>query len=254
MTLNYQFRLVGLLLTLACISGTAQDRQVEVELNTSYERLNHGYAPWRSVALEVSKKLAPSRTLYGSLSETERFSLRDQQFTGGLYVPFGKRWLAQVEASVSPSHRVQARWSAFGQLGRELGRGWVAHAGFRHSAYNHTSANLSTLTLERYWQKYRAAYTLFVSQQPRTGVSTSHSVQANYYYRERHSIGVTVAVGRELTNLGPRGLLRTEARGVALTGRHWLHAHWALSYDLNWHQQGDIYIRKGMRVGVRYYF
>ncbi len=223
-------------------------------MRTSYERLTHGYAPWRSVTLDVSKKLAARRVLYGSVSATERFALRDQQFTGGVYFPLGQRWLAQVEASASPSHRVQARWSAFGQLGRELGRGWVAHAGFRHSAYNRTSANLSTVTLERYWRKYRAAYTLFVSQQPGTGVATSHSVQANYYYGERHSIGMTVAAGQELTNLGPRGLLRSEARGVALTGRHWMNAHWALSYDVNWNRQGDIYSKKGMSIGLRYYF
>ncbi len=257
--------IVAWLVSLLCAAGMAQDKpaatavttepkQVEIELSTSYESLNHGYAPWLSVALDVSKKLANRRVIYGALRETSRFSLRDQEVMGGVYLPLGKRWLAQVEASVSPSHRVLAKWSAFGQLGRELGRGWVAQAGFRRTAYNQTNANLSVTTIERYWKNYRAAYSLYVSHLPGAGVATSHSMQANYYYRERNSLGLTVAAGQELTNLGARGLLRTEARGVALSGRHDLNQRGTFSYDLNWNRQGDIYTRKGVRLGFRFHF
>ncbi len=77
-------------------SATAAERNVQIELNASYESLTHGYAPWRSLSLDVSKKLADRRVLYGSLRETSRFSLRDQEVMGGLYFPLGKRWLAQV--------------------------------------------------------------------------------------------------------------------------------------------------------------
>jgi YaiO family outer membrane protein len=250
------------LLGLVCLSGMAQDKpavpadpkNVEIELSTSYERLNHGFAPWFTLSLDVSKKLADRRVIYGALRETSRFSLRDQEVMGGMYIPLSKRWLAQVEASVSPSHRVQAKWSAFGQIGRELGRGWGAQAGFRRTAYNQTSANLGIVTIERYWKKYRAAYSLYIAQLPGTGVSTSHRVQANYYYRERNSIGVTIAAGQELTNLAARGVLRTEARGVALSGRHELNRRWTVNYDFNWNRQGDIYTRKGARVGFRFHF
>ena len=261
MKLKYEF-IVALLVGLICTAAIAQDKpasttepkRVEIELSTSYESLNHGYAPWLSLSLDVSKKLANRRVIYGALRETSRFSLRDQEVMGGVYIPLGKRWLAQVEASGSPSHRVQAKWSVFGQLGRELARGWVAQAGFRRTAYNQTSVNLSILSLERYWKNYRAAYSLYVSHLPGVGVSTSHSLQANYYYRERNALGVTVAAGQELTNLGARGLLRTEARGVALSGQHWLGQRWTVNYALNWNQQGDIYTRKGARVGFRFHF
>lgn len=261
MSLKYEC-MVALLLGLICTTGVAQyqpgattePKRVEIELNTSYERLNHGYAPWFSLSLDVSKKLANRRVIYGALRETSRFSLRDQEVMGGVYVPLGKRWLAQVEASASPSHRVLAKWSVFGQLGHELGRGWVAQAGFRRTSYNQTNANLSVLTLERYWKKYRAVYAMYVSHLPGVGVATSHSVQANYYYRERNSLGLTVAAGQELTNLGARGLLRTEARAVALSGRHWLNNRWTVNYDLNWNRQGDIYTRKGARIGFRFHF
>ena len=246
----------------ACVPHVAQAQSatqsatqaVEVELSTSYQALNHGLAPWKSVSLEFSKKLAPRRTIYGSVSETSRFALLDHQFTGGAYFSLSKRWLAQIEASFSPSHRVQARYTIMGQLGRELGRGWLATVGVRHSSYNQARANLHTLGVERYWQKYRAAYTLFVSQQPGIGSTTSHSLQANYFYRERDAIGLILATGKELTNLGPRGLLATEARGIAVTGRHAVNRHWAINYDLNWNRQGDIYSRRGGRIGVRYYF
>ncbi len=261
MKLKYEFvvtLLLGLLSTVVTAQdkpvATAEPKRVQIELHTTYERLSHGYAPWFSLALEASKKLANRRVIYGAVRQTSRFSLRDQEAMGGIYVPLGKRWLAQVEASVSPSHRVLPKWSVFGQLGRELGRGWVAHAGFRRTAYNQTSANLTVLTLERYWKNYRGAYALYLAQLPGVGVSVSHSVQASYYYRERNAIGLTVAAGQELSNLGARGLLRTEARAVALSGRHWLNNRWTVNYDLNWNRQGDIYTRKGARVGFRFHF
>lgn len=245
-------------LILACLPNLvlaqSATSSVEIKLSASYDSLSRGYAPWRSVSLDVSKKLAPRLAIYGSATETSRFGLQDHQFTGGLYFPLGKRWLGHVEASFSPSHQVQSKWAIQGQLGRELGRGWVATVGLRHSAYNQLRSNLNTVTIERYWKKYRAAYTLYVSQQPGVGVTTSHSIQANYYYRERNSIGLTLAAGRELTNLGPRGFLATEVRSIALTGRHSVSQHWAVSYDLSWNQQGDIYSRKGVRFGVRYNF
>lgn len=247
--LALQFILAGVVASAQSITPP-----VEVALSTSYETLNHGFAPWKSVSLEVSKTLAPRRSIYGSISETSRFALLDHQFSAGAYFSLNKRWLAQIEGSFSPSHRVQARYSVMGQLGRDLGRGWLATVGIRHSSYNQARANLHTLSIERYWKKYRAAYTLFVSQQPGVGTATSHSLQANYFYRERNAIGVILSAGKELTNLGPRGLLGTEARGVAVVGRHAVSQHWAIHYDLNWNRQGDIYSRRGGRFGVRYYF
>jgi hypothetical protein len=41
---------------------------------------------------------------------------------------------------------------------------------------------------------------------------------------------------------------------LTLIGRHWLGKSWALSYELLAHEQGDLYRRRGLRLGVRYGF
>jgi YaiO family outer membrane protein len=232
----------------------AERAGVEVEVGAAYDSLSHGFAPWRSVYLNVTQKLAARRVVYGSFRETNRFSLPDQELLGGVYFPLSRRWTALVEAQASPSHRVLAKWSLLGQVGRDLGHGWVGQVGFRHTEYNQAGANLGIFAIERYWKSYRAAYTLYLSQLQEAGHAASHSLQINYYYRDRQAIGLGFAIGQELENLGPRGILRTETRAFTLTGRHWFTTRWALTYDLSLNRQGGLYTRKGARVGLRRQF
>ncbi|MBA2524880.1 MAG: YaiO family outer membrane beta-barrel protein [Pyrinomonadaceae bacterium] len=228
--------------------------RLEVEAGYSYEHLTNGFAPWRSAHLFVGKKFASRQSLYGIYRETWRVGQRDREGLIGFYQPLGHRWAVLLEANASSTHRILPKWSALAQVERQFGQGWVGSAGYRHTVYNTAQVSTGTFTVERYFSRYRAAYTLYVSGLEGAGTSASHRGQFNYYYGEQSStLGVSFAAGRELENLGTR-ILRTGVQSFAIQGRHWLNSRWGMNYDSTLHRQGDIYTRRGFSVGLRYRF
>ncbi len=227
---------------------------LEVEIGYSYEHLTNGFAPWQSAHLFVGKRFASRQSLYGIYRETSRIGQRDREGMVNFYQPFGRRWAALLEAQASPTHRVLPKWSAFAQVERNFGRGWVGSAGYRRTVFNTAQVNTGVLNVERYFSRYRAAYTLYVSGLEGAGTSTSHRGQFNFYYGEESStLGVSFAAGREIENLGTR-ILRSPVQSFAVQGRHWLHPRWSVNYDFTFHRQADIYTRRGFGVGLRYRF
>lgn len=228
--------------------------RLEVEAGYSYDYLTNGFAPWQSAHLFVGKRFASRQSLYGVYRETLRVRQRDREGQIGFYQPLDRRWAVLLEANASPTHRILPKWSALAQIERQFGKGWVASAGYRRTAYNTAQVNTGAFTVERYFSRYRAAYTLYVSGLEGAGTSASHRGQLNYYYGEQSStLGVSFAAGRELENLGTR-ILHTGVQGFAVQGRHWVNSRWGMNYDATLHRQGDIYTRKGFSVGLRYRF
>jgi YaiO family outer membrane protein len=77
-------------------------------------------------------------------------------------------------------------------------------------------------------------------------------VQLSRYYGERSYFGISVSGGREVENVGPPlGITSTRIRAVGFVGRHWITPDWALSYELGAHEQGSLYQRRGLRLGLR---
>lgn len=236
----------------ACGLAHATGEITHAELKASRDTLGRNYANWHSVEAQLLQRAQDGRTLYGSLRETRRFSLDDQELFAGAYVPLSTDWAAVVEGSTSPSHKVLARWSAFGQLHRKFANGWNLQAGWRHTEYNNTATSLASLTTERYWQNYRAAFTAYSGKLDGVaGTFPSGRVQFDYYYSDRDRIGVSLSTGREAENLGAAGVLVSKVRDAALIGNHWINPQWAMTYSANVHRQGDIYTRHGIELGVR---
>jgi YaiO family outer membrane protein len=73
-----------------------------------------------------------------------------------------------------------------------------------------------------------------------------------YYSTDFSNLTLSYTTGREVENVGPpTGIVTTDVRDVSLYGRHWLSRDWALTYDVHWHEQGDLYTRYGARIGLR---
>jgi YaiO family outer membrane protein len=228
--------------------------RLEVEVGYAYDHLTKGFAPWQSAHLFVGKRFASRQSLYGLYRETLRVRQRDREATIGFYQPLDTRWAVLLEANASPTHRILAKWSALAQVERELGKGWIGSAGYRHTIFNSAQVLTGNFGAERYFSSYRAAYTLYISGLQGAGTSASHRAQLNYYYGEQsNTLGVSFSAGKELENLGTR-ILRTGVRSVAIQGRHWVSSRWSVSYDASLHLQGDIYTRKGFSVGLRHRF
>lgn len=254
--------LAGLLLCAAAAVASAQapapaprSGASEIELGGSRENLSNNQPDWRSLSLDAAHHFAPRQTLYGGLRATERFGLDDTELWAGYYHPLSADWTSLVEASASDTHRVLAKYSVFGQLSRRLPYGWVLGAGVRHSEYTGSGVNLLVLDAERYWGSFRAGYTLYAGRPEGAQTGVSHRLALNYYYGERSFVGLSVADGREVENVGPPvGVVVTDVFNVTLSGRHWITPAWALAWDLVSHEQGRLYRREGLRVGLRHRF
>lgn len=228
---------------------------IEAQVNFSYSALTKGYGVWRSASLDVSKKFKPRQVVYGSARVEERGALRDKQLVVGAYQPLSRKWTFSAEASQSSTPHFLPKWTVEANLSRTLPNGWNVTSGVRQVAYSRTRATLTRVQTERYWGAYRAAYTLTISNLQSAGNSAGHHLQFNRYYGEQNSSwGVSAGFGRELESLGAGRVLRTDSKGVALSGRHWFSSRWGVNYALGWQQQGKLYTRREMSFGLRYRF
>jgi YaiO family outer membrane protein len=229
--------------------------RTEAEIGFTRETLTNNLPDWKSVYFEAVHRIRDRHTLYGGLRETERFGLNDTEVHSGLYYPLGTTWTSLVEGSVSPTHQVLPRYSLFGQLQKSLPGGWGVGLGLRHSEYSQIGANIVSLLAERYWGNFRGAYTLYSGRPEGASSASSHRFQLSYYYDDRSSIGLSYSTGREVENVGlPRGVISTGVQNLTLSGRHWFAPNWALTYDLFNQEQGTLYRRRGLRLGIRHSF
>lgn len=226
----------------------------EVEARNSIERLTGGRADWRNAQLDWQARNAARQTYYGSLRATERFSLDDREFMVGTYQPFGTAWGMQVEAVVSPTHRVLAKNSLLAQIERRFEGGWGVQAGYRRSAFESTGTDLMIGTVDKYLSSFRVAYSLYVGRPDGAGFSPSHRLQWAYNYTDNSFFGISVNSGRETENILPRGVLVTQVSGFTISGRHEFAPGWAASYEWLSQRQGDLYTRRGFGLGIRHAF
>lgn len=252
----------GWLLLLLCLiplrayaADRAADAMNEAEAGFSHYTLNNGYANWSSVYFDAAHQFGKRHTVFGELRQTRRFDLTDREVSAGYYYPLNSRWTVLAEASISPEHHYLPKQSVHGQLQLALGDGWDVQGGMRRSWYTLTPSDVAQLTGERYWGPFRAAYTLSLAKLPGSSTAPSHKAVLSFYYTDHSYLTLTLARGRELQGLGPGlGVLLLDVRSVSISGRHWLTPAWGVSYQALSEQEGNLYSRKGIRVGLRYAF
>lgn len=256
--MTVQLKWILLALVLAPVGARADapaTQATQAEIGFSHYALSNGYANWDSTYLDAAHQFGERHSLYGEVQQARRFNLNDREVSGGYYHPLTPTLTALIEASTSPEHNFLAQHSVFGQLQAALGGGWDVQAGLRHSAYTQTSSDVTVLTGERYWGSFRAAYQLYLAKLQGSGTAPSHVGQIAYYYSDRDNLTLAVARGRQAESLGPGlGVLLVDVRSVTLSGRHWINPAWAVSYEALTESQGNLYTRKGIRLGLRHAF
>jgi YaiO family outer membrane protein len=241
--------------TEATTSQPNADKSLSAEVGLSHENLTNGFDSWSSQYLLLIKKWEQRKAAYGSITRAKRFGLRDTEFLGGVYWPLGKNTTAHLEGSTS-SHRFLARWSAFGEVSQQIGKGRFLNAGFRHSKYNGNDVSTPQLGIEQYFGPYRVMYTLLLPELEGER-KVAHVLQGNYYYSERYSksnVGLNLSFGEEADLIAPNTLATYRVRGATVSGLHYFKDDWALKYSLGVTNQGDVYTRRGFTLGVRHEF
>lgn len=231
-------------------------RYTEVELGTNADILNNNYDNWSSIYLSGEHQYKNGSKIYAAATQNERFKLSDEEVLLGYFTPLSTHWNIVADVLASPSHKVRPKWSAFAQLQRRFQYGWNGYLGLRNTEYNETTTQALNISLERYWQNFRFAYTGYVTQVSGAAISSetlnTHTLAADYYYGERNNFAVALTSGKELEYTGTASPPTSEISAVVLKGRHWFIPKWAISYELYLHEQGSIYTRHGYRLGLRY--
>jgi len=234
-------------------SSAAGQRTTQLQFAAAYDHLSNGYDPWRTATLELRTN-GLGLSAHARVEETMRFSQLDHNVTLGVQRRMTSRFTVGGGAQVSPSHRVSPKWAALGDVELAGRGGWGVLAAVRHLQYTSAPVTISASTVERYVSRYRAAYSLYAARL-QSERSIGHRVQGDVYYgHSSSSVGLAVSLGDEVESTLPNGVLRTSVRGAGVVGRQWLTPRWLLIYDALVLQQGALYTRRRISIGLEHRF
>lgn len=223
-----------------------------VRLSTATEHLSNGTPDWREHTAGLQLGFAPHQSLDLSAGDISRFGLHDNQFGAGFTTPLSEALTASADASASGTHHVLARHAVGGELQYEFAHAWLVHGGARSSSFDSAHVNSGLLALEHYFSDY--SVTLGWRPTRASGRSANGAeLRASYYYGEHNAVTLIAAAGQEAASI-PGGVALTDVRAAALTGRHWLDRHWAVTWSAGRTRQGDLYSRNGLSLGAQYAF
>jgi YaiO family outer membrane protein len=227
---------------------------VDVQASYSHESLTNGRKSWDGRALRFTQQ-SSGRTVYVELSSNSRFGQDDEQVLAGAYVPLSERWMAIAEAGAADPHGILPAESFFGGMQYASGSHWYEGIGARHATYDPASVNSAIATLEHYWRSYRFYYTFTAADLAGEGTDVEHAAEIDRYYGKNPSfIGIGYVSGREVDAAGASLLISSRVRGWNVSGRHWMNRNWGVVYGIGTFAQGNLYTRKGGRLGLDYRF
>lgn len=214
-----------------------------------------GFPDWKVSYRLAAREFVSRGAPYGDVRESRRFGLDDFDAHAGFYPPPGAIWNPTAEGRANPVPDVLSRYSVYGQVLKILPGGWGVGLGLRHNEYSPARSNVASLEAERHWGNFRGAYTLYPGRSEGAATAAGHRLQFGYFYADRSSVSLSYSTGREVEYVGPtRGVIAADAQNWTLSGRHWLTPAWTLTYDLTAHEQGTLYRRQGLRLGIRHSF
>lgn len=247
--------LAFLLLPLAALAQQPTGPQDRVLFLADHGRLDRGFADWNEAAVLLGRHWSNRQVAELGLARTRRFGLDDTRVDFGASLPIDERLTGSLQASASPSHRVLPKYAVGGQLQYEFAKGWLAHAGARHTRYEADDTRVDQLRLAL--ENYTGPFSVLAAWSPARSLGEdTHTVElrGNYYYGQDSSVGLILARGDEATQLGAGQVVLAGVRSVALTGRQEVGQGRWLVWGVNRTHQGSFYTRTGATLGLQLAF
>lgn len=226
----------------------------EIMVGASHDDLDSGYGDWSAAVVRLQRRVAPQFVVRGALSAAGRYGKEDQEAQLGVSWLVPGRWDVGGDVSAAPAADFLPERSLQLYAQRFLGPTLSVRGSARHAEYRSSSSDVFSLMIEKYVGRVRFAYSLFRGAAEDADVTYSHVLRADLAYRERDWVGVQFVTGRESESDGAGGLVNSRVTGATLLGRHSLRPAWSLAWALNWQEQGDLYQRVGIDVGLAHRF
>lgn len=239
--------------TVVPASSAPAQRRHELELSARQDWLDSGFDNWRSQRLDYASTQPEGPGWYGALLREQRFGEWDEGVELGAVLPLDRNWTLQPEIGYQPSPYFLPQWHADLRLQRRLPQGFLGAVSVRRTEYETTRVDRLALGIERYWDNWRAGYTLNVTDVANAGTPIGHDLALDYYYAGLSYAGLRLTVGEEEA-VEEQRLITSDVRAVSLQGRHWFARRWAVSWEFGHHQQGDYYDRNWLQLGLRHAF
>lgn len=235
------------------VVDAATRRRHELEISARQDWLDSGFDNWRSQRLDYASMKPESLGWYGALTREQRFGEWDEGVEAGAVIALDENWTLQPEVGYQPSPYFLPEWHADLRLQRRLPDGYLGAVNVRRTEYETTRVDRLALSAERYWNAWRAGYTLNVTDVANAGTPIGHDLALDYYYQGLSYAGLRLTVGEEEA-VEEQQLITSDVRAISLQGRHWFDSRWALSWEIGHHQQGSYYDRQWLQLGLRHAF
>ena len=165
------------------VTAAATKRRHELEISARQDWLDSGFDNWRSQRLDYTSTRPESLGWYGALLREQRFGEWDEGVEAGAVIPLDDNWTLQPEVGYQPSPYFLPEWHADLRLQRRLADGYLGAVSVRRTEYEATRVDRLALSAERYWNAWRAGYTLNVTDVANAGTPIGHDLALDYYYR-----------------------------------------------------------------------
>jgi len=235
------------------VVDAATRRRHELEISARQDWVDSGFDNWRSQRLDYASTKPESLGWYGALTREQRFGEWDEGVEAGAVIALDENWTLQSEVGYQPSPYFLPEWHADLRLQRRLPDGYLGAVNVRRTEYETTRVDRLALSVERYWNAWRAGYTLNVTDVANAGTPIGHDLALDYYYQGLSYAGLRLTVGEEEA-VEEQQLITSDVRAISLQGRHWFDSRWALSWEIGHHQQGSYYDRQWLQLGLRHAF
>lgn len=230
------------------------ERGTRVSLNLSYEDLSGGRPSWQAATLLVDHPLTGTQRVLAGVNVEERFDTQDEQFTLAFVDRIGEAWSWGVTADITPDAEVLPEWNLAAEVGRTLPGNRSVALRARHASYAAVDVDSLAATVEQYFATFRAAYTLTASRPDGIPEQYGHALRIAHDYDDRSHVTLALGYGDEAETVAPGVVQVTRNRSVSLHGTHWRSAAWGFSWEAGWHEQGDLYDRVRLRLGLEHRF
>ena len=105
------------------------------------------------------------------------------------------------------------------------------------------------------WNSFSVGYALNIAKTSDIDdPSFGHVVRIAHDYGRESRVGLAFGFGEEAETVAPGVVQVTDTRSVSLSGLHWTSTAWGISWEAGWYEQGDLYDRVRVRLGLEHRF